>query len=595
MWRQAQIDAALKDKGYAAELWQMCAEDLLFFTNGFVWILEPRDLDCPETQFLTFPNQDYAMLKMLEHLGTNSLVFEKSRCQGATWMCLTLFDHRFIFYRQNHFKICSQKAENVENPTAQGALFSKVDFIHEHLPSFLAPTVRSAKMRRTNTENGSTIIGAATTDDIARGDRCTGLFIDEYAAYDVTTSWQVKGALTSVTNTVIYCSTHKGEDGAFYATTQNPRIPKIQMHWSDNPFQNPGLYTYRDGKLVILDKDYDFPPNYPFISTDTHGQPLEGQPRSPYYDKECLETLNGVPSLIARELDCDPKGSGNQFFMPGVLAAHKQEFVVPPYSIGDLIPGEHPHDPVTWLDNPEGRCKLWVNLDADGNPLEHLGFVLSADIAAGTGASNSGMVAYDKFNNTKVLEYASPFIDPSEFALLFVGTQRWLNGAKAIWDATGPLGKLFSKTYLDSGGKNYFHRTDDDNPAAKPSDKPGYVFGPGMKIAVFGAYLQALRKGLMINRSADALDEASHFVYTNTGTVEHAGASNTLDPTGAKNNHGDICTADVLACRMLNTTPSKPRSESLDEVRRGRPPKNSIAWVMEQDGRNSDTEDNYLL
>ncbi len=51
-----------------------------------------------------------------------------------------------------------------------------------------------------NADNGSVIDGESTTGDAGRGDRRTAMFIDEYAAFDVTDGYRVLLASRDTTN-----------------------------------------------------------------------------------------------------------------------------------------------------------------------------------------------------------------------------------------------------------------------------------------------------------------------------------------------------------------------------------------------------------
>jgi hypothetical protein len=579
-WRLWALDQAENDPQFAAETAQMCAEDILFFVNGWAWILEPRDPYMPDRPFITFPKQDEAFLTLVDNLGSRHVVFEKSRCQGATWICLTFFDHRILFYEQNHFVICSQTADLVETPNDPRALFTKIDYLHEHLPAFLQPDIVQAKMRRYNQRTRSGIVGAATTDDIGRSGRTLSTFVDELAAFRPNMSWAVKGALATVTETTIACSTHRGTQGAFYHMSQNPLHAKVRMHWSENPMQNEGLYTFRDGQLDIIDKDYEFPEGYAFVATDVHGNPLNGRPRSPYYDKVVAEDLEGMAYLAAQEMDIDPQGSSNQFFPQPLLAKHADEYAIQPIAIGELGYDDE-GQPDRFEESPSGHLWLWLNLDADGNPPKGRTYAIGADVAMGTGASNSTFVVADEVTREKVAEFASPFLRPSYFAAQVRAAQLWFNNARLIWDATGSAGKSFSREYLELGGEHFYYReTNTEDPVTGLTNKPGFVFAPGLKVMEFGAYATALRRGTYVNRSERALDEASQFVNTSNGGVEHAASQGTTDRTGATTNHGDICTADVLLNRLLGKVDV---SAGPGGAERGPPPHGSIAYYMAKD------------
>jgi hypothetical protein len=63
----------------AATLWKMCSEDILFYLNLFVLTYDPRLTNTPAVPFNTYPFQDRFILDMVDALGNEDLLLEKSR------------------------------------------------------------------------------------------------------------------------------------------------------------------------------------------------------------------------------------------------------------------------------------------------------------------------------------------------------------------------------------------------------------------------------------------------------------------------------------------------------------------------------------
>jgi len=577
-WRKRVIADAKADPEYAADICRMCAQDVLFFINGFVWICEPRSKDLQEIPFLTYPFQDPAILELDECIGNEDLLWEKSRCLGASWMGMTVFHRRWLFFRLQKFLIASSKEDLVDKRDDPDSLFGKIDFINARLPNFMRPNLDlrtdRTHMRLFNPQTKSAIFGAATTGGLARGGRKLAVWIDEYGNYAINQGWEANAALVTVSHSVIFNSTHHGTAGAFYAKSQS-KIRKRRMHWTEHPEQAAGLYTYVDGELRILDKGYEFPPDYEFIPTDPHGEAVNGKPRSPYYDAKCAFLI--LPVLIAQELDINPEGSAEQWFPQSLVSRCKLK-CRPPDSVGEMDYDVDTGEPEGYVPQEKGRLWLWLALaqrehDESGMAKPPVGgtYILAADIAAGTGASNSAVVVWDKKTGTKVAEYANPFIDPTLFAGYCYSLYCLFGKPLTVWDATGGLGKLFGKAFLDLGATNVFCRQKETSLGKKQTDEPGFVFAPNVKAMVFGRYRNALAREKMTNLSERALDECRHFVYAGN-TVEHSGSLSTVDETGARHNHGDLATADVLACHLMTEQPyHEPKPEELP------PPENSLA------------------
>ncbi|HUU89836.1 MAG TPA: hypothetical protein VM238_01360 [Phycisphaerae bacterium] len=555
-WRkQVYLDAAAEPE-YAADLRQMCREDLLFYVNAFVWIGEPRAKTFNILPFITYPYQDPALLELEECMGSEHLCWEKSRCLGATWMGMTAFQRRWLLFPDQKFLVASSKESMVDTRNDAKSLFGKIDFINRRLPPFLRPTLDPLRdrthMRIYNPRTESLIAGAATTEDIARGDRVLALWLDEYGAYKVDQSWRVAGAIVTVAGSVFFNSTHQGTAGAFYAKSQS-KIRKRRMHWTEHPLQSRGMYTFVAGELQIIDDTYDFPPDFDFIPTDPHGEPLDGSKfRSPYYDAMCEELM--LPVLIAQEMDINPEGSAEQWFSQGLISSCKKRSRSPD-AIGELdydVDTAEPAEGEPFAAQDKGKLWLWCNV-VDGAPPES-DYVLAADVAAGSGASNSAVVVYDKRTNTKVAELATPYMAPEPFGVYVEALRQWFHNGFLIWDASGGLGGLFGKTIMDLGARKVFYRQQETTLTKKKTDKPGFIFSPGLKAVVFGRYRNALARQTIHNVSERALDECRHFVYAGD-TVEHSGSLRTIDATGARANHGDIATADVLANHALTERP----------------------------------------
>ena len=49
----------------------------------------------------------------------------------------------------------------------------------------------------------------------------------------------------------------------------------------------------------------------------------------------------------------------------------------------------------------------------------------------------------------------------------------------------------------------------------------------------------------------EAMAELREIVYTANGAIEHSKSTRTIDPSGARDNHGDRPTADALCCYAL--------------------------------------------
>lgn len=533
--------------------WIASARDIKYWINTFVYTHDPRRNDSAVMPFITFPAQDDRLLDIQDAiygysgvpdaqrgLTSHDYLVEKSRDMGASWICVLSYLHGWLFQSYRNFLMVSRTQDYVDKTGNPKCMFWKADFVLERIPGWMRPVYTRNLLHLHNEDNGSTIDGESTTGDVARGDRRTSILLDEFAA--VTDGGHVLSSVQYATNCVIFNSTYKGTGNAFYDKAQST-IKKGRLHWSDHPEKAMGLYTSEDGALKILDKKYKFDKEYPFI--------LDGKIRSPYYDAECARSNDD--RQIAQELDIDPAASGYGFFDQSMLDTYREKYVALPHETGAIMydrqSGKEPKVTV----NPKGNMRFWCQL-YDGKPPRDRSYAVSADIAAGTGASNSVLSVADLTTKEKVAEYASPSIDPHEFAVLAVAVAHLFTGprgpAHMIWESNGP-GRIFGGKVLDLGFRNIFYRKQEERLGKPSSDYPGWYSNKDSKMKLLADYRDALSGEKFINRSREAIKECGDYVYVKGGNgVAHISAANTEDPSGARDNHGDRVIADALLWKV---------------------------------------------
>lgn len=152
----------------------------------------------------------------------------------------------------------------------------------------------------------------------------------------------------------MFVSTPKGASGAYYDVMhQESNMLKVVMDWKEHPVRKRGLYTTIDGVVKILDKDFAFPEEYPFVK--------DGKVRSPYYDQECMRP-GATPQSIAQELDRDYGGSEYQIFGKDLYEIGREN-LVSPYAVGVLHYDESDLEP-DFNETEDGPWKLWCHRNA---------------------------------------------------------------------------------------------------------------------------------------------------------------------------------------------------------------------------------------
>jgi hypothetical protein len=604
-FRLGVIRAARKDKKLQALLRQACSQDILFYISTFVLQYNPLRKGIEDGPMIPWAFQERFIYKIpsvpwpgedslfINDAGIlwciendKSLLISKSRDMGISWWCLLVLDWLAMFKRRQQFLCISRDQAAVESKSPD-SLFWKLDFLHEHLPKWLCPSIDRTKNFLGYEDTQSTITGAASTGLAGVGGRATAMLIDEFAM--IREDSEVRQFTASTTGTRIFNSTHRGLDTEFYKLSQQPETFKHHIHWTLHPDKVAGLYVSGQPALV-LDKTYSFPESFRFVMDGAPvGGPRPGV-RSPWYDRKCLEI--GSDRGVAMDLDMNPSGAVSQFFDSMLVHLLERTYCQPPWWEGELDYDKATGEPKAFVRNSGGRLRLWCNLGIDGRP--PLGkYGAGADLSAGSGASNTCLSIAAAETGDKVLEFVDPKLGPNEAAELFMAickmfTDEYGQGALLAWEITGP-GGYFKKRLVDELKYPYIYcYTHDLNMRPTQTDRPGFHTSVKTKRLLLDEYATALRKREFLNRSKTALEECLSWRYKDNGDVEFGGMAS-KDPSGARDNHGDRVIADALCNKMIRIIGTRKPVEE----KKG-PEILSPAWRYERFEKMRRTEDEVM-
>lgn len=547
--RRRWIEIGSQSPETARTIWRFCKLDPLWYWNTFCWTYNPRTPQ-KALPFITYAYQDDVLLDLLDAIRTGEdRLIEKSRDMGASWMTLYAYEYLWHFYPLNSFRVLSRKEDLVDAPGDSDALFWKLDFILKYLPAWLRPPIDRTSMHLGNKANDSLIDGESTTADSARGGRATSMQLDEMAS--MPNGDQVLAATADVSNSRLMMSTPKGQNNAFFRVREKGATTIIRLHWSMHPDKARGLYTSDNGQIRILQGERD--PHYPYIP--------DGKLRSPWYDAQCFRRS---PMEVAQELDIDYLGSDFIYFDAPTLDRIQRELCMPPFRRGEvrfdaLSLKVYPASPFT--DSTDGRMLLWSHLD-NTLRLPQRQWAIACDVAMGTGASNSTMHLGCREIPELIGEMADPRTTPQDWADLAMATADWLRAGTDNWpliifEANGP-GRLFADRLLKRDYPNIFWRTKDGRPNSKQTEMAGWYSTPETKLSLLGEFRRALLAGNFTIRSKPLVDELRQYVFRQGGVVEHAGRANTVDPSGAKDNHGDRAISAALLWLAIGRESAPP-------------------------------------
>ena len=602
---------AREDESFRKGLEDACRADIKFFFNLCCWGFDSRLMELGfkgDQPFVTYPFQDEAIDELDASLGKYDLVWEKSRGQGATYIALFVLMHRFLFsHEKQDYILVSFKEQEVDDPGNSGCLFWKMDYLLKRLPSWMRPKVDRARMRLLNRENGVRIIGTSTVGDIGVGQRPAAIMFDEFAVHDYGDA-MVRASRDS-TNCRWFISTHRGMGKAFYKLTRDRHIAKLRSHWSQHPVFASGMYRIEaDGTHTIIDPNIDpivktllarekgfdwhseskFPDEYDFTNTKFQD---DYKLRSPWFDMQCRRAASRQE--IAQELEIDPAGSGSPFFDGRMMEDVMKRECREPDAVGDFHfdPYEFTPQEKPFRRAINGHVSLWCDIDPQGDP-QRKRYVIGADIATGSGASNSVASVVERDTGIKVAEFVTKKHPPEDFACVVVALCRWFcdhdeSPAHLAWEKNGGPGYGFGRKVKEIGFRNIYYRRMKNRLHDKKTKEPGFHSDAQTKYDLLKSLREALGTGRFTNPSRPAMTEALEYQEGGPGKgPTHPGSTSSDNPADQGENHGDRVIADGLAnmlCTVVTESPDELRQRSEAPPDMSKAPPRSIAYLMNRE------------
>ena len=618
------------DGGARRAFLEMCYAHPQIAYDTLFWGYDPRrppfERNIP---FILRPAQVEAVSALKEAIdGGRDLLFEKSRDEGATELIIKFYTLYFLIAADSGFLVGSRKEELVDKATEirgsrvlgdHKCLFYKILYTIATLPIWMRPRIEKQHLHVVNLGNGSAIDGESTNESFGAGDRRLSVMIDEFGRIDPKIAQSIRETLSDVTNCVIYNSTHfYGRGHPFARLCTGGKVKVVKMPWHVNPVKNQGLYRSPDlNEVEIRDLGY-YRARFPlaFAGQVTRYSDLEnsmilrypdadfsmvadgsGRLRSPWYDREVARR---DARDVAQNIDCNPIGAGDMFFDPDVIALHRQQFARKPDFVGDVSYETHKRYGLSNIrflpDGGRRRLSWWGELP-DVRPLQRYNYVVSCDVAMGTGASNSVAKVYNVNESKLVGVFVSPFIAPEEFAEYVVALCRWVGGASGrpylIWEGTGP-GQAFESRVVQLDYTFIYHERDERAEVRKKKTRRGWFSNReikydlllGLRAALANGLRKDLRPALTIP-DEETLREYEDYVFFENGDI---GSTMTIDEgSGAKLAHGDRVIPDGLYVLALAYQPKAMACAENLSVQ-------SLAWRWNQAERlKEQSEEPWLL
>ncbi len=552
-WREDLLRAAEDDRGLQEDLMAASAESILFWTNAFCWTYHQFDIDpilhkpipakYAHNPFITWEIQDRHLAFLEEGIDIGEdRATRKSRDMGASWDCIVVFHHKWLFRPDSQLLEMSRTEGYVDERGNYKSLFIKHDYINTWMPSWMRPPncapgqKNRRKMHMHNELNDSSIDGESTTAHAGSGDRRLSVLLDEFSK--VENGRAMRSATADVTPCRIVNSTPNPDRGAgteFSRWINSGQIKVFTMPWWEHPDKGVGRHVVQDE----ITQEYKI--------------------RSPWYDNE---NERRSPREMACEIDMKDLEAGDAVFTHTNIDKHIALFGRDPIVRLDVnfkkgiandavksIIGRRDVSKITMKMSPKGKLKVWTNLLMD-RPDQSKRYIFGIDTSKGQGASNSVVSIKCKDTGQKIAEYADANTPPYEFARVVIALAIWCGGANPRrlpflkWEKNGPgldLGKLIVEIF----GYPYFYKKKKLGVTRqKQSTTYGWHADRDGKLALLMVYDRMLAHGGYVNPSVISLEECKYYIHYPDGGCGPADLVE--ESAGAKKTHGDRTIADAL-------------------------------------------------
>src|SRR3990167_6303926 len=117
--------------------YELCRKNVLNFFRLFLWTYDPRKQP-KELPFVPYDYQEVYINQLMESIDKGeTLLTQKSRDVGATWIILGVFLYRWLFKNEN-FLLGSRKEEYVDKIGDMDTHFERLRFMLRLLPDWMA-------------------------------------------------------------------------------------------------------------------------------------------------------------------------------------------------------------------------------------------------------------------------------------------------------------------------------------------------------------------------------------------------------------------------------------------------------------------------
>ena len=231
------------DEEKRAQAIRLFKDDIVSFFNFCLWTYDPRQT-ASNRPFQLWEYQDKYVRKVNQHIiDGKSLLTEKSRDMGVTWMILGVFLYRWLLFDENYL-IGSRKEELVDKRGDITSLFERLRYMMRTLPVWLRQQcsidTRNDSHMKICKPNGASLVGESMNIHFSRQGRHNAILLDEFAFVDGADSiWTACGD-TSPCKLPI--STPRGSHNKFARIRKSGLIDVETLHWKVHPHKDEAWY-----------------------------------------------------------------------------------------------------------------------------------------------------------------------------------------------------------------------------------------------------------------------------------------------------------------------------------------------------------------
>jgi hypothetical protein len=411
--------------------YRLCELSAYYFIVKYAYIEIPGIGTLPFTLYY-FQEE---ILKLLPQLKKS--VFNKTRQAGISTLTSVYCFWKGNFHDSENIDVISTKQSKAQ------AFVQKMDATYKNMPFFLRTPIKNKNMHGVKWENGSQIISETASETAGRGDSLSLLVLDEAAHYqsDRLTRGIIGAAMPTLSRTggsLAIISTPNGTHGpgAYYyeqvnalQTKGNSRTERlIDIDWWEIP-DIKGIEPYRgyNQKLQeFVEKDYF---NRPLVKEEAKRffKPIEENWRENDFLIKQYDDLGSV--LFKQEIFHNFIIAEDQVFAEDIIEELREK-------IRDFKP--------LYEDELNGNSLkgliIW-NL-----PVPKKRYILSADIASGTGKDYSAVQILDVENYEQVAEYRGR-LATKNFSKVIKSLARYYNQAFVVIEANSIGEAVFNEVY----------------------------------------------------------------------------------------------------------------------------------------------------